>query len=176
MPAMPILARALLLSAVGLATGLAANALSPRPAPLSEPVRSAAEEAGACRIPERTSLVPRISVEEAAPLCVACSAGFVDARSAAEYGAGHVSGAVHLAPGDVPLAALLELERFRTVVVYDGDPFSGRAEEVATTLRRRGIMDVRILAGAWPAWLAAGAPGESGACASCALRSPGAMP
>jgi len=173
---MPFLARSLLLSAAGLAAGLAANGLSPRPARLSEPVRSAAEEAGACRVPERTSLVPRISVQDAAPMCVACSAGFVDARSAAEYGAGHVSGALHLAPGEVPLTALLELERFRTVVVYDGDPFSGRAEEVAQALRRRGLMDVRILAGAWPAWLAAGAPGESGACASCSLRSAGAMP
>lgn len=167
-PRVRTLLQALALTAAGAAAGLAMNAASPRPARLNEPVRSAAEAAGACKIPGATGLAPRISVQEAAPLCIACSAGFVDARSAVEFAAGHVSGAVHLPPGPVPLQALLHLERFRTVVVYDGDAEAARAAEtVAAALRERGMTDVRVLAGSWNAWMAAGAPGESGPCGTC---------
>jgi 3-mercaptopyruvate sulfurtransferase SseA len=163
-----IAGQALSLSLAGALLGFAANALSRQPARLGQPVRSAAEQAGACLLPGARTLLPRISVQEATPMCLACSAGFVDARPAGEYAAGHVSGAVHVPPGEITLAALLQLERFRTVVVYDGDPTGGGAEAVASSLRARGMTDVRILAGAWPAWLAAGGPGESGPCAACA--------
>jgi len=162
-----VLLQALALAAAGAAAGLAMNAASPKPARLSEPVRSWAEAAGACKLPGAAGVAPRISVQEAAPLCIACSAAFVDARSAVEFAGGHVSGAIHLPPGPVPLPALLHLERFRTVVVYDGDPGSAQAEAVAAALRERGMTDVRVLAGSWNAWQAAGAPGESGPCATC---------
>jgi rhodanese-related sulfurtransferase len=178
-PPVRILLQALLLAAAGAGMGLALNPLTPRPARLSAPVRSAAEATAACLLPGAGPVAPRIAVGEAAPLCIACTAGFVDARSAAEYAAGHVSGAIHLAPGEPPLAALLYLERFRTVVVYDGDPFGAQAEAVAGLLRSRGMADVRVLSGSWPAWLAAGAPGESGPCDSCAAassRRSGGMP
>lgn len=164
---MRVLLQSLALTAAGAALGLAMNAASPRPARLSEPVRSAAELAGACKLPGAAGVAPRISVQEATPLCIACSAAFVDARTAAEFAAGHVVGAIHVPPGPVPLQALLHLERFRTVVVYDGDPGSAQAEAVAAALRERGMTDVRILAGSWLAWQAAGAPGESGPCATC---------
>jgi 3-mercaptopyruvate sulfurtransferase SseA len=170
MTAVRLLAHAAALAAAGSLTGIAANGLSPRPARLAEPVRSAAEQAGACKLPGATSLVPRISVAEAAPLCAACAAAFVDARGAGEFAAGHASGALHLPPGEVPLETLFQLERFRTVVVYDDDPASGHADEVAAALAARGLGGVRVLDGAWPAWIAAGGPGESGACASCAAR------
>lgn len=178
-PRVRLLLQALLLAAAGAAAGLALNPLSPHPARLSEPVRSAAEAAGSCQLPGAGPVAPRISVGEAAPMCLACSAGFVDARSAAEFAAGHVPGAIHLAPGEPPTAALLRLEKFRTVVVYDGDPFSAQAEAVAGVLRGRGLTDVRVLAGSWPAWAAAGAPGESGPCPGCGVASsrlPEAMP
>jgi len=162
-----LLLQALALSAAGAAAGLAMNVASPRPARLSEPVRSAAEAAGACKLPDAAAVTPRISVQQAIPLCIACSAAFVDARSAVEFAAGHVSGAIHVPPGPVPLSALLHLERFRTVVVYDGEPGAPQAEAVAAALRDRGMTDVRVLAGSWSAWQAAGAPGESGPCQSC---------
>lgn len=166
-----LLAQVSALSLAGVLVGLGVNALSPRPARLGTPVRSVAEEVGSCRLPAQGSLLgslfPRVSVAEAAPMCLACSAAFVDARSAADFAVGHVSGAIHLPPGEVPLDALLQMERFRTVVVYDGSPDAAQAAVVAGALRARGLMDVRILEGSWPAWLAAGAPGESGACASC---------
>jgi rhodanese-related sulfurtransferase len=168
--------QATLLAAAGAALGLGGNLLSPRPVRLLEPVRAAAEEAGICKLPGGPGLTPRIPVTAAAPMCVACSAGFVDARSATEYAAGHVSGAVHLPQGAAPLEILLRLESFRTVVVYDGDPGSGLADAVAATLRGRGLVDVRVLDGAWPAWLAAGAPGESGPCAACGPPGPRLAP
>jgi len=164
---MRILAQALVLATVGAGAGLALNPLSPRPARLAE-LRTAAEATASCKLPGSGAVAPRIGVSEAVPLCIACTAAFVDARTAAEYAAGHVSGAVHVAPGELPLEALLHLEKFRTVVVYDGDPSAAQAEAVAGLLRARGMTDVRVLGGSWPAWLAAGAPGESGACGTCA--------
>jgi 3-mercaptopyruvate sulfurtransferase SseA len=163
-------AQAAALATAGSLAGLAANGFSPRPIRLTQPMPSAAEQAGACKLPGAAALVPRISVAEAAPLCAACAAAFVDARGAGEFAAGHASGALHLPPGEIPLELLLGLERFRTVVVYDDDPASGRADQVATALVARGIAGVRVLAGAWPAWIAAGAPGESGACSTCSGR------
>jgi rhodanese-related sulfurtransferase len=153
----------------GFAAGLALNTLSPRPVPLGQPVYAAAESAGGvCTLePSVQKPLPRISVEEASALCAACTAGFVDARSAREYAAGHVSGAIHLPPVGHPdeAAALAPLAQYRTVVVYDGDPSCQLAEGVARRLAAEGLPDVRVLAGAWPAWAAAGGPGASGACA-----------
>jgi rhodanese-related sulfurtransferase len=173
-----ILLQCALLCAVGSAVGLGANALSPRTAPLGTPVKAKAEaQPGTCGLGSDAggaAAVPRISVAEAQPLCVACSAAFVDARTEEEFTAGHVSGAIHLPPGDVPPAALDHLRRFSTVVVYDGEPSCAMAEAVALGLREIGVKDVRVLAGAWPEWSAQGAPGASGPCPICA--EPGATP
>jgi rhodanese-related sulfurtransferase len=162
----------LLLCAAGALVGVGANALSPRTAPLGTPVLPQADSTpGACAVDGVAAgfaPVPRISVAEAKPLCVACSAGFVDARDEEEFTQGHIAGAVHLPPGDVPPPALEVLRRHPTVVVYDGDPAGMMAEAVAMGLREMGVKDVRVLEGAWPAWMAEGGPGTSGACALCA--------
>lgn len=160
------------LIAVGVAgalVGLGANALSPRPAPLGKAVRPSSEEnPGTCSAgAEATGGVPRITVEKAAPLCAQCTAAFVDARSAEQYAAGHISGAVHLPPGDIPPEVLDTLKRFKTAVVYDDDASCILADAVAMGLREMGLQDVRVLTGAWPAWVAAGAPGASGPCGIC---------
>ncbi len=68
---MRLLLQALLLAAAGAAAGLALNPLSPRPARLSAPVRSAAEAAGSCQLPGAGPVAPRITVGEAAPMCLA---------------------------------------------------------------------------------------------------------
>ena len=162
--------QALALCAAGAALGIAGNGFTPRPAPLGAPVTSAAEASGGmCQAPAgRAPVAPRISVEDAKPLCVACSALFVDARSAAEYQAGHITGALHLAPGDPVDPVLWRLGAYATVIVYDRDPGCALADRVAQALLDRGARDVRVLTGAWPAWMAAGAPGASGPCAVCA--------
>jgi rhodanese-related sulfurtransferase len=164
----------ILLGVVGSAVGLGANAFSPRPAPLGQAVRPASETTpGACAVDEAAfaggvgGAVPRITVEHAAPLCADCSAAFVDARTAEQYQAGHVSGALHLPPGDVPPEILDALKKFKTTIVYDDDASCILAEAVAMGLREMGVKDVRVLTGAWPAWAASGAPGASGACDAC---------
>lgn len=158
--------RAGLLCAGGAALGLVANAFSPRPAPLGTPVVATADQPGAACQDPRAS-VARISVEQAKPLCLACTAAFVDARSAPEYAAGHVTGAVHLAPGEPVDPLLPALQASPTVIVYDRDRDCAAADQVATLLQARGIRDVRVLTGAWPEWLARGGPGESGTCSLC---------
>jgi 3-mercaptopyruvate sulfurtransferase SseA len=163
---MKLLVRAVVLCVAGGAVGVAGNAVSPRPAPLRTPVFAAAELPGAtCQ--DASASVARISVQEAKPLCIACTAAFVDARSAQEYAGGHVSGAVHLPPGEPLDPVLPRLSSAPTVIVYDRDRQCAAADQVAVALKQRGLRDVRVLTGAWPDWLAAGGPGESGTCALC---------
>jgi 3-mercaptopyruvate sulfurtransferase SseA len=158
------------LSLAGAAAGLGANALSRNPAPLGRPVHpKAVSTPGTCGADGSAGFaaVPRIPVEQAQPLCAACSAAFVDARSEDEFTSGHISGAIHLPPGDVPPKALAFLKQFRTTIVYDGDASCAMAEAVAMGLREIGVSDVRVLTGAWPEWLAKGGPGSSGPCGLC---------
>lgn len=175
MGSMDALRHALVLCAVGALVGVGANALTPRPAPLGAKVAATAEAPGAaCQIQGLSAAIPRISVEDATPLCVACSALFVDARSAAEYEAGHITGALHLAPGEPVDPVLWRLGVYETVVVYDRDPNCAVADQVAKRLLEHGVQDVRVLSGAWPAWTAARAPGAGGACSSCGPALPSA--
>ncbi len=168
MKEMVLVRHALALCAAGALLGLGGNALTPRPAPLGHEVAAAADAPGAaCQIQGLQAAIPRISVEEATPLCVACSALFVDARSAAEYEAGHITGALHLAPGEAVDPVLWRLGVYKTVVVYDSDPNCSVADQVAKKLLEHGVQDVRVLTGAWPAWTAARAPNAAGSCASC---------
>lgn len=156
----------------GAVSGLALNAASPRPASLAAAVHSAAERGGGtCAVPGAPAAPRsrRIGVEEARGHCDACTAGFVDARSATEYAAGHVTDAVHLPPAGHPeeAVAIAGLRAYPMVIVYDGDYSCALADEVAARLRREGLPDVRVLQGAWPAWVEAGAPGSSGVCPAC---------
>ena len=168
MSGMVVIRHALALCAAGALLGIGANAITPKPAPLGSKVVASADTPGAvCQIQGLQAAIPRISVEEAKPLCVACSALFVDARSAAEYEAGHITGALHLSPGDAVDPVLWRLGVYKTVVVYDRDPNCSVADQVAKKLLEHGVQDVRVLTGAWPAWSAAGAPGTPGSCASC---------
>ena len=163
---MGMLLRAGTIAVAGAVVGVAANFVSPRPVSLGRAVYATAESAGAvCADPGAS--IARISVQEAKPLCIACTAAFVDARSAQEYASGHVTGALHLLPGD-PVEPLLErLSAAPTVIVYDRDRECAGADQVATLLKAKGLRDVRVLTGAWSDWLAAGGPGESGSCALC---------
>jgi 3-mercaptopyruvate sulfurtransferase SseA len=163
---MGLLVRAMMLCVLGALLGLAANAFTPNPAPLGARVHAKADEPGAaCQDPKAT--VARISVADAKPLCIACTAAFVDARSAQEYAAGHVTGALHLAPGEPVNPLLPKLRSAPEVIVYDRDRDCAAADQVATALQANGVRDVRVLTGAWPEWLAKGGPGESGTCSLC---------
>jgi 3-mercaptopyruvate sulfurtransferase SseA len=167
-----ILAEAASILLAGGLVGLGANALGPRPAPLGTPIHSAAESGGGtCDAPgaPAATRAPRIEVDAAKGHCDACTAGFVDARSATEYARGHVTGAVHLPPSGHPREAVVVagLRAYALVVVYDGDYSCALADEVAARLRREGLPDVRVLEGAWPAWISGGGSGTSGVCPAC---------
>jgi rhodanese-related sulfurtransferase len=166
---MRLFLRAALLCIAGAAAGVLGNSFTPRPAPVGKAVVAAAELPGAA-CAETHGAAPRISVEEAKPLCIACSAVFVDARSAAEYAAGHVTNALHLPPGESIAPLLPRLRSKGTVIVYDRDRECAAADGLAAQLQAQGLPDVRVLTGAWPEWLARGGPGESGACDLCTLE------
>jgi rhodanese-related sulfurtransferase len=167
---MSLLFRAALLCVAGTVLGIAGNSFTPRPAPLGGRVLPSSDLPGAvCEQPRST--VARVSVEVAKPLCLACTAVFVDARSAQEYGAGHITGALHLGPGEPLPPVLANLRAAQTVIVYDRDRDCAAADRVAVQLQAQGLRDVRVLTGAWPEWLARGGPGESGACGVCTVDS-----
>jgi 3-mercaptopyruvate sulfurtransferase SseA len=166
---MGLLLRAALLCVAGAMVGILGNPFTPHPAPVGKAVVATAELPGAA-CGEAHGAATRISVEAAKPLCISCSAVFVDARSAAEYAAGHVTGAVHLPPGESIAPLLPKLRSRGTVIVYDRDRECAAADTLAAQLQAQGLPDVRVLTGAWPEWLANGGPGESGACDLCTLE------
>lgn len=86
-------------------------------------------------------------------------AEFLDVRGGAEYGAGHLPGAIHLAAGNA-LQRAHELPRGGKLVVYCQS--GGRSAVVAGVLRNRGFANVVDLVGGYEAWLAheGGAPVE----------------
>src|SRR5438477_10708058 len=111
------LLRAGVIAVAGAVVGIGANFVSPRTAALGLPFYAAAESPSAvCQDPRAS--VARISVQEAKPLCIACAAAFVDARSAQEYASGHVTGAVHVRPGDPVEPLLPKLGAAPFVIVY----------------------------------------------------------
>ena len=85
----------------------------------------------------------------------------LDVRTADEYAAGHVAGAVW-APGGQVVQATDEYVAVRAaaiVLVCDG---VARSVMTASWLRRMGLPDVAVLAGGLPAWTAAGGAVETG--------------
>ena len=159
-----------IIAAAGVALGLASNALSPHPIRPGVPIHAVAESGiGSCSANGGGSSIKRIEEWEAEAMCIACTAGFVDARSASSFAAGHIEGAIHLPPiGHADESAAIEkLKGFPIVIVYDGDQECKLAQRVAERLLRHGLKDVRVLTGAWQAWEQAGAPARSGTCGVC---------
>jgi phage shock protein E len=80
----------------------------------------------------------------------------LDVRTAEEFAAGHVPGAV-LIPHDQLATRLAELDRDRPVLVYCR---SGRRSTLAETLLETEGFDVRQIDGSWLRWQAEGLPEE----------------
>ncbi|MEI7706238.1 MAG: rhodanese-like domain-containing protein, partial [Deltaproteobacteria bacterium] len=85
---------------------------------------------------------------------------------------GHIENAVHLPPAGHPdeAAVVAQLRTYSLVIVYDGDYSCAVADDVARRLRRAGLKDVRVLQGAWPAWVSARGPSQAGVCGVCNLE------
>lgn len=84
----------------------------------------------------------------------------VDVRTAQEWEAGHLAGALHRPVADIVTAGL-ELPGDAPVVLYCGSGY--RSNIAASLLSRRGFADVRSLAGGITAWRGAGFPVQTGA-------------
>jgi rhodanese-related sulfurtransferase len=85
----------------------------------------------------------------------------LDVRSQSEFRRGHLPGAAHAPFWRVARCARdLALEPADPVVVYCGH--GPRAGLAAAVLRRVGFSNIRLLAGHWSKWYAAGLPSVSG--------------
>lgn len=110
--------------------------------------------------------VIQISMAEAEDLFAGGKGVFVDARPLEEFRAGHIAGARSLplaAAGERALAALISaIGPDKEIVVYcsGGDCLSSLG--LARILAGRGLKEVRVFAGGWQEWTAAGLPGEAG--------------
>ena len=107
-----------------------------------------------------------IRCEDARPLADDGSVAFVDARSAEEFLAGHVTRAVS-APieetGVVGPSVVDALRGARLVIAYcDTTGSCARSTRLAGLLARAGLPDVRVLEGGMAAWLESGFPAEAG--------------
>jgi rhodanese-related sulfurtransferase/biotin operon repressor len=84
----------------------------------------------------------------------------IDVRPAAEYGAGHIRGAL-----SVPIAELgkrlRDLPKDQRVVAYCRGPYCVYADDAVRTLRKRGFQAARLEDG-YPEWKHAGLPVAAG--------------
>ena len=81
----------------------------------------------------------------------------IDVRDADSFAAGHLPGALRIAPGEL----VDRLDPDRTVVLYAGE--DAAAIDASYLLKRAGRTDVLALAGGLAAWERAGNPVESDA-------------
>ena len=80
---------------------------------------------------------------------------WVDARSEAEFAAGHIPGAICLNFDNWPEAFPKFLDRFsadQRVVVYCSAASCQLSREIADKLRASGVADAYFLQGGWEAW------------------------
>lgn len=83
----------------------------------------------------------------------------LDVRPYAEYAAGHIPGAIHVAP-DAVESHLQTLDDSKTIVAYCRGAYCVYAFHAVQTLRGHGIAAVRLADGL-PEWRAAGLPIQS---------------
>jgi rhodanese-related sulfurtransferase len=146
--------RSLVIVLVGATLGLVANAISPRRIPLITPAKA------------------RVSGQEFIPLAPAHdfwstgAAFFLDARSPADYVAGHIANSFNL-PAEEFNSHWTQVASFLTtgsvIVCYCDGVECDLSHRLAEQLRLRGYTNVRILQNAWTEWNKAGYPTTKGA-------------
>ena len=117
-----------------------------------------------------SSTVPAPGAEGAVPSVSAADAWreyrkglvqFIDARSAGEYEAGHLPGALSLPveqAGD--LADGVRIPAGRTAVIYCSDPACPKSAQLASLLSKRGLTGLKVMPEGWAGWYEAGLPYE----------------
>jgi rhodanese-related sulfurtransferase len=99
--------------------------------------------------------LPRVSIPTAAQRSSAGSAVFVDARYAADYGAGHLPGAINVPVTASRESVRLYMQNVRQnvpVIVYCQSKSCPFAKAVATSLLQEGFTSVQLLDGGWEEW------------------------
>jgi rhodanese-related sulfurtransferase len=100
-----------------------------------------------------------VSPMEAVNLINRENAVVVDIRDAAEFRTGHIVGALDIPYADLKTrAAELDKHKSRPIIVVDRN--GQGAGKAAVVFRKRGLADVRVLAGGVAAWLRAQFPVE----------------
>ena len=145
--------RALVIVGLGLTLGLAANTISPKRIPFLRPP------------PKALKPGEMLTLEEAKVIFESGTAFFLDARSPADFEAGHIAGAFN-----VPAEAFDEhfpqvapiLSPDRPLVVYCDGLECELSHHLADKLRERNFLNVRILRNGWTVWRTAGLPTQTG--------------
>ncbi len=141
------LQRALVIVFGGAVLGLAANALSPRRIPYITPPKVAPQAQDA------------MTLEEAKKLWSGGSAFFLDARSPADYAAGHIAGALNLPVEEFDehypsIARMLTPDS--VIVVYCDGLDCDLSHHLMVNLRELGYRHVRLIVNGWTTWHTAG--------------------
>jgi rhodanese-related sulfurtransferase len=137
---------------IGAILGVLFNAVSPRSIDLLGPVPHRVVEG-----------IGELSLEEAWDLHKQRTGVFVDARSAKEFGAGHIPGALLLPLEDFDEAVsswkdLIPLETL--LITYCAGAGCDSSLDVAEWLKEEGYSQVKVFFGGWEQWKGAGYPVE----------------
>ncbi|MBN2200147.1 MAG: hypothetical protein JW747_09905 [Candidatus Aminicenantes bacterium] len=153
-----IILRAVLLTCVSAAVGLAVNVGHVVKYFRGE-YRLVFAEAAASEDP------PLITLPEAADLFAVGRAVFIDARTPEEYEAGHIAGAKNVPlydPGSDMIWESLAVSQEADVVVYCSGDLCQDSLILARRISRLGWRNLRVYVGGWAEWNAAGLPVEWG--------------
>ncbi len=135
--------RALAIVLAGAALGLGVNAVSPRGIPLLTPPK------------EPPKAEDTVALSDAEDLWKGGTAFFLDARSPADYAAGHIAGALNLPVEDFEdhfpqIAPMLTPET--TIIAYCDGQECDLSRRLVAKLRDLGYHNVRHLVNGWTAW------------------------
>ena len=104
-----------------------------------------------------------ISIGDAQKLFADKKAVFIDARSAEEFKAGHILGALSLPWNDFNKlfnSAAPEIPQDKPIIAYCDGESCGLSKELALALKDLGYADVRVLINGWSVWVQQGLPVE----------------
>jgi len=107
-----------------------------------------------------------ISLFEAANLFKKGEAMFIDARSRAEYDAGHIKGAKSLPYKEADwqfIEVMAGVPEERAVITYCDGEMCELSMELAVFLENAGYKNVKVLSNGWSVWQQNGLPVETGA-------------
>lgn len=142
-----------------LALALACSAYALRPKLL--PVMPSAGDAGVANPGE--AQVPRIDLEAAILHFEQSTAIFVDARSSHDFNAGHISGALHLAPqafDEWSGRLFSEIDPDQMIIAYCDGAQCSLSDELAEQLIWLGFENVAVLKDGWRLWQSRNMPVE----------------